>query len=123
MDVISKTGYAPKVLESRDNYLIAEYIEGVSFADAYRSATMSDDEHALENLASRLCIFLQMFYSLNEGLILGKADFDDFIMVDDRCCCVSFSGVTFKVPVILIRSFSSSVSAGIMDQYGMSISV
>lgn len=98
MDVISKTGYAPKVLESRDNYLIAEYIEGVSFADAYRSATMSDDEHALENLASRLCIFLQMFYSLNEGLILGKADFDDFIMVDDRCCCVSFSGVKEGLP-------------------------
>ena len=98
MRVISKTGYAPMVLESRDNYLISEFIEGKSLADAYRAATMGDDEHSLENLASRLCIFLQMFYTLNEGLILGKADFDDFIMVDDRCCCVSFSSVKKGLP-------------------------
>lgn len=98
MKSVSKTGYAPEVLESRDNYLIAEYIEGQSFAEAYRTATMSDDEKMLENLASRLCIFLQMFYTLNEGLILGKADFDDFIIVNDRCCCVSFSAVKKGLP-------------------------
>ena len=98
MKSVSITGYAPGVLESRDNYLIAEYIEGGTLAELYREATMSDDEKALENLASRLCIFLQMFYTLNEGLILGKADFDDFIIVDDRCCCVSFSGVKKGLP-------------------------
>ncbi len=98
MEVISKTGYAPRVLESRDNYLISEFIEGQLLSEAYRAATMSDDEHALENLASRLCIFLQMFYTLNEGLILGKADFDDFIIVDDRCCCVCFSAVKKGLP-------------------------
>lgn len=98
MKSVSITGYAPEVLDSRDNYLIAEYIEGQSFAEAYRAATMSDDEKALENLASRLCIFLQMFYTLNEGLILGKADFDDFIIVNDRCCCVNFSEVRKGLP-------------------------
>lgn len=98
MRSVSKTGYAPEVLESRDNYFIAEFIEGQSFAEAYRQATMSDDEKALVNLASRLCIFLQMFYTLNEGLILGKADLDDFIIVNDRCCCVSFSGVREGLP-------------------------
>lgn len=98
MKAISKTGYAPEVLESRDNYLIAEFIEGQSLAEAYRQATMSDDEKSLENLASRLCIFLQMFYTLNEGLILGKADFDDFVIVNDRCCCVSFSEVKKGLP-------------------------
>lgn len=98
MQAVSRTGYAPEVLEYRGNYLIAEYIEGQSFAELFRSATMSDDEKALENLASRLCIFLQMFYTLNEGLILGKADFDDFVIVDDRCCCVSFSGVKEGLP-------------------------
>lgn len=98
MQAVSRTGYAPEVLEYHANYLISEFIEGQSFADLYRSATMSDDEKALENLASRLCIFLQMFYTLNEGLILGKADFDDFIIVSDRCCCVSFSGVEEGLP-------------------------
>lgn len=98
MRSVSKTGYAPEVLESRDNYFIAEFIEGQPFAEAYRQATMSDDEKALVNLASRLCIFLQMFYTLNEGLILGKADLDDFIIVNDRCCCVSFSGVREGLP-------------------------
>ena len=98
MRSVSMTGYAPEVIESRDNYLICEFIEGQSFAEAYRQATMSDDEKALVNLASRLCIFLQMFYILNEGSILGKADFDDFIIVNDRCCCVSFSGVKKGLP-------------------------
>ena len=98
MHEVARTGYAPEVLENRGNYLIAEYIEGESFEELYRAATMSDDEKALENLASRLCIFLQMFYTLNEGLILGKADFDDFVIVDDRCCCVSFSGVKEGLP-------------------------
>lgn len=98
MGVISKTGYAPEVVESRDNYIISQYIEGQSLADSYRMAMMGDDEKALENLASRLCIFLQMFYTLNEGLILGKADFDDFIIVDDRCCCVSFPAVREGLP-------------------------
>lgn len=100
MRSVSKTGYAPEILDSRDNYLIAEFIDGQPFAELYKSATMSDDEKALENLASRLCIFLQMFYTLNEGLILGKADFDDFIIVDDRCCCVSFSGVKKGLPFL-----------------------
>ena len=38
MGVISKTGYAPEVVESRDNYIISQYIEGQSLADSYRMA-------------------------------------------------------------------------------------
>ena len=50
MRSVSMTGYAPEVIESRDNYLICEFIEGQSFAEAYRHATMSDDEKALVNI-------------------------------------------------------------------------
>lgn len=98
MKVISMTGYAPEVVEYKDNYIIAKYIEGENFADKYKTAMMTDDERMLENLASRLCIFLQMFYTLNEGYILGKIDFSDFILVEDRCCCVSFSEAEKGLP-------------------------
>lgn len=98
MKVISITGYAPKVYEARDNYLIVEYIEGKNLADQYKLATMTDDEDLLVNIASRLCIFLQMFYTMKEGCILGKIDFEDFILVEDRCCCVSFCEAKHGLP-------------------------
>lgn len=98
MRAIGITGYAPEVVEAEGNYIIAEYVEGEDYATLFRRATMTDDTALLENLAGRLCIFLQMFYSLGNGYVLGKIDFDEFILSRDRCCCVSFASARKGMP-------------------------
>lgn len=92
------TGYAPTVVEAEGNYIIAEYVEGEDYATLFRRATMTDDEQLLDTLATRLCMFLQMFYSLEEGHIIGRIDFDEFILSHDRCCCVCFSSMREGLP-------------------------
>ena len=73
--------YAPTVVEAEGNYIIAEYVEGEDYATLFRRATMTDDEQLLDTLATRLCMFLQMFYSLEEGHIIGRIDFDDMLVI------------------------------------------
>lgn len=92
------TGYAPEVVEAEGNYIIAEYVEGEDYATLFRRATMTDDVELLDTLATRLCMFLQMFYSLEDGYIIGRIDFDEFILSRDRCCCVCFSSARKGMP-------------------------
>ncbi|MEG1609321.1 MAG: hypothetical protein RR348_05580, partial [Clostridia bacterium] len=71
MNKIACTGYAPAVIESHDNYIVYKYIEGESFAEKFRLATMQDDNDMMYFLAKKLCIFMQMFHSIADGYIFG----------------------------------------------------
>ncbi len=98
MTALGITGYAPEVVEAEGNYIITRYVEGEDYATLYRKATMTDDTVLLETLAKRLCMFLQMFYSLEDGYVIGRIDFDEFILSHDRCCCVCFSSARKGMP-------------------------
>lgn len=98
MRLMSHTGYAPNVIVKNINSIICEYIEGESFYDKYRLATMQDDSRMLQMLAKRLSIFLQLFHSVTQGKILGNLDFRNFILRNDMCVCVSYDSVKEGMP-------------------------
>ena len=115
MRALSITGYAPEVVDAQGSYIIAEYLEGEDYATLYRKATMTDDAELLDTLATRLCMFLQMFYSLEEGYILGEIDFDEFILSDGACRCVCFSSVRKGMPyqdIAQIVAYAMCAAAG-----------
>lgn len=88
------TGYAPKVLEHGDGYLINEYVEGITLYDEFRTATMTDDTQALIKLADMLAIYLQLFYSMNEGYILKEINLKNFIIMDGRCYGIDYERIS-----------------------------
>lgn len=98
MRLVSHTGYAPAVVVHNGDSFICEYVEGDSFYDKFRVATLQDDTSTLQLLAKRLCIFLQMFHSVTQGKILGNADFHNFILRKDMCVCVSYDSVAEGMP-------------------------
>lgn len=88
------TGYAPTVLEHGDGYLINEYVEGITLYDEFRSATMTDDTQSLIKLADMLAIYLQIFYSMNEGYILKEINLKNFIIKDGRCYGIDYERIS-----------------------------
>lgn len=89
----SKCGYAPAVLEAGSDYLINQYIDGEIFFDKFRLATMTDDVVELEKLAGMLSVFLQIFYSMWGGYIIGDINFKNFIINDNRCYGIDYESV------------------------------
>lgn len=98
MRSVARTGYAPQVIRSQDNYIIYEFMEGSSVADIFHAATMTDDAEQQEILAKKLCVFLQMFHSIADGKILCNVNFNNFIINDDRCVGVDFYEVKEGMP-------------------------
>lgn len=88
------TGYAPTVLEHGDGYLINEYVEGITLYDEFRTATMTDDVQSLIKLADMLAIYLQIFYSMNEGYILKEINLKNFIIKDGRCYGIDYERIS-----------------------------
>ena len=93
LNQLSITGYAPKMVEHGDDYIIYEYIEGDSFLDKYTNYTMTDCREGLIRLANELCVFLQIFYSLADGRIIQDINFANFIIKDGRCYGVDYDSV------------------------------
>jgi len=94
---VAMTGYAPKVIECEGNKALYEYIDGESFYDSFRLATMTDDAQSMELLATRLSIFLQMIYSLTD-CVMKDIDFRNYIVKDGRVIGVDFSQVDNGMP-------------------------
>lgn len=90
LNQLSVTGYAPKILELGDDYIIYEYIEGDLLKDKFLFYTMSDNIDGLIRLANELSIFLQIFYSLADGYIVKDINFDNFIIKDGRCYGIDY---------------------------------
>ncbi len=90
LNQLSVTGYAPKILELGDDYIIYEYIEGDLLKDKFLFYTMSDNTDGLIRLANELSIFLQIFYSLADGYIVKDINFDNFIIKDGRCYGIDY---------------------------------
>lgn len=90
---MSVTGYAPKILEQGDGYLINEYIEGITAYEEFQSLTMSDDREGLGDLADMLAIYLQIFYSMNDDVILRDINLKNFIIMDGRCYGIDYDKV------------------------------
>lgn len=93
LSVLSLSGYAPKVLRAEDDCLINEYIEGEILYDRYKEATALEDTDVLVNLAKHLSVFMQIFYSMFEGRILGEINFKNYIIKDNRCYGIDFEKV------------------------------
>lgn len=98
MSKVACTGYAPTIVDSNSDYIIYKFIEGETFAEKFRQATMSDDKDLMLNLAKKLCIFMQMFHSIADGYIFGDIDFNDFILNDDRCIGLDFHLARLGMP-------------------------
>lgn len=93
LEKISISGYAPRVLERGNGYLINEYIEGVTLYEQYRIMTMTDDREGLCELADMLAIYLQIFYSLNDGVVLKDINFKNFIIRNGRCYGIDYDKI------------------------------
>ncbi len=90
LNQLSVTGYAPKIIEMGEDYIIYEYIEGDLLKDKFAFYTMSDNTDGLIRLANELSVFLQIFYSLAEGYIVKDVNFDNFIIKDGRCYGIDY---------------------------------
>lgn len=93
LNILSVSGYAPNVLEQKDDYIIYEYVEGALFMDKYLEYTMRDDKEGLIRLANELSVYLQIFYSLTDGIILKDISFNNFIIKDGRCYGIDYDAV------------------------------
>lgn len=93
LNKLSLSGYAPKVLERGDGFIIMEHLEGEPFIELYKKFTMFDDIANLEKLANELCIFLQIFYSMLDGFILDDLKFSNFFIKDNRCYGIDYDSV------------------------------
>lgn len=92
-DQLSVSGYAPKVLESGDDYIVYEYIEGDSFKDKFIRYTAQRNDDGLVRLANELSIYLQIFYMLASGYIIKDIHFSNFIIKDARCYGIDYDSV------------------------------
>lgn len=111
---VSLTGYAPKVIDHQDNLVMYEYVEGENFCEAFRQATMTDDVEAMELLAKRLSIFLQIIYSFTEKAV-REVDFNNYVVKDGRVVGVDFLKVDDGMPYEDVASaiaFALTNSAG-----------
>ncbi|MDE6275352.1 MAG: hypothetical protein K2M75_02310 [Clostridia bacterium] len=111
---VAMTGYAPEVIEHQDNLVLYEYVEGDNFCDEFRKATMTDDVEAMELLATRLSIFLQIIYSFTDKAI-KEIDFNNYVVRDGRVVGVDFLKVDEGMPYEDVASaiaFALTNSAG-----------
>ena len=90
LNQLSISGYAPKIVEMGEDYIIYEYIEGDLLKDKFTLYTMSDNFEGLIRLANELSVFLQIFYSLADGYIVKDISFDNFIIKDGRCYGIDY---------------------------------
>lgn len=111
---VAMTGYAPKVIDSQDNLVLYEYIEGENFCDVFRLATMTDDVEAMELLATRLSIFLQIIYSFTNQA-MKEIDFNNYIVKDGRVMGVDFSKVDEGMPY---EDVASAIAFALMNSAG-----
>lgn len=93
LNQLSICGYAPKIIEIGEDYIIYEYIEGDLLKDKFTLYTMSDNDNGLVRLANELSVFLQIFYSLADGCIVKDVSFDNFVIKDGRCYGIDFDSV------------------------------
>lgn len=87
---LSVSGYAPNIIELGVDYIVYEYIEGDLLQDKFVAYTMSDDHEGLIRLANELSVYLQIFYSLADGYIIGDISFNNFIIKDGRCYGIDY---------------------------------
>ncbi len=90
LNQLSISGYAPKILELGEDYIIYEYIEGDLLKDKFELYTMSDNKEGLIRLANELSVYLQIFYSLADGYIVKDISFNNFIIKDGRCYGIDY---------------------------------
>ena len=90
LNQLSVSGYAPKIIEMGEDFIIYEYIEGDLLKDKFLLYTMSDN---IVRLANELSIFLQIFYTLADNYILKDISFDNFIIKDGRCYGIDYDSV------------------------------
>lgn len=93
LNQLSVSGYAPKIIEMGEDFIIYEYIEGDLLKDKFLLYTMSDNVDGLIRLANELSIFLQIFYTLADNYILKDISFDNFIIKDGRCYGIDYDSV------------------------------
>lgn len=98
LNQLSITGYAPKILELGNDYIIYEYIEGDLLKDKFEFYTMSDNKDGLVRLANELSVFLQIFYSLADGYIIKDFSFDNFIIKEGRCYGIDYDSAEEGMP-------------------------
>ena len=111
---VSMTGYAPQVIEREGNKVLYEYIEGDNFNEVFKSATMTDDVQAMELLASRLSIFLQMIYSFTD-CVMKNLDFRNYLIKDGRVMGVDYSNVDSGMPY---EDLASAITCALLNCVG-----
>ena len=111
---VAMTGYAPKVIDHKDNLVLYEYIEGENFCEAFRLATMTDDVGAMELLATRLSIFLQIIYSFTEKAV-KEIDFNNYVVKDGRVVGVDFLKVDEGMPY---EDVASAIAFALLNSAG-----
>lgn len=111
---VALTGYAPQVIDYEGNKAVYEYIEGENFYDAFRNATMTDDKPAMELLANRLSIFLQIMYSFT-NCVMKEIDFKNYIIKDGRVIGIDFSSVDNGMPY---EDIASAISYALLNSVG-----
>lgn len=111
---VALTGYAPEVIEFEGNKAVFEFIDGENLYDAFRNATMTDDKAAMEMLANRLSIFLQMMHSYT-NCVMKEIDFKNYIIKDGRVIGVDFSYVENGMPY---EDVASAISYALLNSVG-----
>ncbi len=111
---VALTGYAPKIIDYQDDLVLYEYIEGENFCDVFRQATMTDDVEAMELLATRLSIFLQIIYSFTDK-VMKDIDFSNYVVKDGRVVGVDFSKVDEGMPY---EDVASAIAFALMNSAG-----
>ena len=111
---VAMTGYAPKVIDSQDNLVLYEYIDGENFCEAFRKATMTDDVEGMELLATRLSIFLQIIYSFTDKVV-KVVDFNNYVVKDGRVVGVDFLRVDDGMPY---EDVASAIAYALMNSAG-----
>ncbi len=86
------TGYAPRLLYKKDNYIISEYLEGELLSNIYLEHAFTDNLDEIEDIADQLSIFIKMFHTVTKK-ILFDVNFKNFLVNGDRIYCVDFERV------------------------------
>ena len=111
---VAMTGYAPRVIDSWDNFVMYEYIDGENFCEVFRRATMTDDVETMELLATRLSIFLQIIYSFTDKAV-KVVDFNNYVVKDGRVIGVDFLRMDEGMPY---EDVAGAIAFALMNSAG-----